>query len=140
MYTSPHKFTLFTNYINHQITTSYNSPNHQIYIIHQVSPMHIITNSHSQVWHISPISSACNVLDTSTCMWYEVLDSEIILPRFHTHVKVHLQLGISPKQCKSTPPFTFFIKSRHDYECMDFKQRFDNAHITKLHYIIFTII
>jgi len=31
--------------IIHQFTTSYNSLNHQIHIIHQVLPMHIITNS-----------------------------------------------------------------------------------------------
>jgi len=43
-----------------------------IHTFHQISPMHIIIKSHSQVWHVSQISSACNVLDISTCIWYQV--------------------------------------------------------------------
>jgi len=50
-------------------TSSQISCNHNI---HQISPMHIFTKLHIQVWHISPTSSACNVVDTSTCMWYQL--------------------------------------------------------------------
>jgi len=84
-----------------------NPHNHNI---HQISPMHKFNKSHIQLWHdSSTYSNACNVQDSSRCMWYQITSTKVVTSRCQHNILCKSTPPLTIHLCKSTPPFTFLI-------------------------------
>jgi len=126
-YTSPqiHVIITFTKF--HQCTYSPNFTNAHI---HQISPMHIFTKSHIQLWHIAPNLSAFNVLRHFYMHVVRSLDSEITITKIPYSIPpdyIHNPLRL----CSQSPPIMFFTNRLYmTKNALTYTYRLDNANFT----------